>query len=363
MALTYRKVKGSALTIDELDANFAHFTGSHSITGSLTVSGSIIPSEVNGTLGTATAPWKELFVDGGTIYFISGSSSGSLSWNSGSGFNFGTGSVTFDGGLTVTGSVTISGSSTLTNIGPFVNEGDITVTEEGKITVENTSGPQLILKDISGSINIGDGAGGPQVSLIGGGSSTQAGNAVAIGSGAMSKQNSGTTGIAIGYQALSSSLSVRGDVAIGYHALVNAGSTGATGGHVAIGLNAMSSSLGQYSGVVAVGTAAGAWNSGSQNIYVGNAAGGTTAQFAEVKTNNSIFIGYNSRPSGSGDNQIVIDGKGTALGKGENTVVLGNTDIDNTYLFGTLNLESVPTSDPGVAGAVWRDGTDLKISI
>jgi len=363
MALTYRKVKGSALTIDELDANFAHFTGSHSITGSLTVSGSIIPSEVNGTLGTATAPWKELYVDGGTIYFISGSSSGSLSWNSGSGFNFGTGSVTFDGGLTVTGSVTISGSSTLTNIGPFVNEGDITVTEEGKITVENTSGPQLILKDISGSINIGDGAGGPQVSLIGGGSSTQAGNAVAIGSGAMSKQNSGTTGIAIGYQALSSSLSVRGDVAIGYHALVNAGSTGATGGHVAIGLNAMSSSLGQYSGVVAVGTAAGAWNSGSQNIYVGNAAGGTTAQFAEVKTNNSIFIGYNSRPSGSGDNQIVIDGKGTALGKGENTVVLGNTDIDNTYLFGTLNLESVPTSDPGVAGAVWRDGTDLKISI
>jgi len=111
MALTYRKVKGSALTIDELDANFAHFTGSHSITGSLTVSGSIIPSEVNGTLGTATAPWKELFVDGGTIYFISGSSSGSLSWSSGSGFNFGTGSVTFDGGLTVTGSLIVSGST------------------------------------------------------------------------------------------------------------------------------------------------------------------------------------------------------------------------------------------------------------
>ena len=93
MALTYRKVKGSALTIDELDANFAHFTGSHSITGSLTISGSVIPSDVNGTLGTADAPWKELFVDGGTIYFISGSSSGSLGWNSGSGFTFGSGSV------------------------------------------------------------------------------------------------------------------------------------------------------------------------------------------------------------------------------------------------------------------------------
>lgn len=303
MALTYRNVKGSALTIDELDANFSHFTGSQAITGSLVISGS----------------------------------------------------------ATITGSLTISGSSTLTNIGPFVNEGDITVTEEGKITVENTNGSQLILKDISGSINIGDGAGGPQVSLIGGGSSTQAGNAVAIGSGAMSKQNSGTTGIAIGYQALSSSLTVRGDVAIGYHALVNAGSTGASGGHVAVGLNAMSSSLEQYSGVIAIGAGAGTWNSGSFNVYVGNAAGGTTD--LGFQTSNSIFIGYNSRPSGSGDNQIVIDSKGTTLGKGENTVVVGNTDIDNTYLFGTLNLESVPTADPGVAGAVWRDGTDLKISI
>jgi hypothetical protein len=40
MALTYRQTKGSALTIQELDANFAYFTGSQSITGSLIVSGS-----------------------------------------------------------------------------------------------------------------------------------------------------------------------------------------------------------------------------------------------------------------------------------------------------------------------------------
>ena len=37
MALTYRSVKGSALTITELDNNFRHFTGSHGVTGSLTV--------------------------------------------------------------------------------------------------------------------------------------------------------------------------------------------------------------------------------------------------------------------------------------------------------------------------------------
>ena len=65
MALTYRNVKGSALTIDELDDNFSYFTGSHAVTGSLVISGS----------------------------------------------------------STITGSLTISGSSTLTNIGPFVNDG------------------------------------------------------------------------------------------------------------------------------------------------------------------------------------------------------------------------------------------------
>lgn len=41
MALTYRQTKGSALTIQELDANFQYFTGSHAVTGSLVISGSL----------------------------------------------------------------------------------------------------------------------------------------------------------------------------------------------------------------------------------------------------------------------------------------------------------------------------------
>ena len=47
MALTYRTGsggKGSALTIDELDNNFRHFTGSHPIEGDLTITGSITVS-------------------------------------------------------------------------------------------------------------------------------------------------------------------------------------------------------------------------------------------------------------------------------------------------------------------------------
>ena len=41
MAITYRNVKGSALTINELDDNFSFFTGSHAITGSLTVTATV----------------------------------------------------------------------------------------------------------------------------------------------------------------------------------------------------------------------------------------------------------------------------------------------------------------------------------
>ena len=36
MALTFRNVKGNALTITELDNNFHHFTGSHEVSGSIT---------------------------------------------------------------------------------------------------------------------------------------------------------------------------------------------------------------------------------------------------------------------------------------------------------------------------------------
>ena len=47
MALTYRTGsggKGSALTIEELDNNFRHLTGSHPIDGNLTITGSLLVS-------------------------------------------------------------------------------------------------------------------------------------------------------------------------------------------------------------------------------------------------------------------------------------------------------------------------------
>ena len=135
--LTYYSTSTTLVSVGGLISS-----GNVTVTGSLTVSGSVIPAEVNGTLGTADNPWKALYVDNGTIYFISGSDSGSMSWNSGSGFDLGpttlTGNNSISGSLNITGSVTISGSSTLTNIGPFITTGESTF--NGDVWVKSTPG-------------------------------------------------------------------------------------------------------------------------------------------------------------------------------------------------------------------------------
>ena len=56
MALTFRTGsggKGSALTIDELDNNFRHFTGSHDVSGSFEVTGSIILTGSSGDISAS----------------------------------------------------------------------------------------------------------------------------------------------------------------------------------------------------------------------------------------------------------------------------------------------------------------------
>ncbi len=78
MALIFRGQLNRPLTSAEIDANFAYFTGSQSITGSLTVSGSIIPTVGTGevtssfSLGSETAAWKDIYVSNGSIKFVSG---------------------------------------------------------------------------------------------------------------------------------------------------------------------------------------------------------------------------------------------------------------------------------------------------
>jgi len=125
MALTYRTGSGgkdSALTIEELDNNFRHFTGSHEIsgsliisssledpyalvlTGSMGISGSIIPNGP-GTynLGNVDNYFEEIFVGNQSIIFVSGSTTSSFGVDP-SGSLSGSFTGSFDG--QVTGSFT-----------------------------------------------------------------------------------------------------------------------------------------------------------------------------------------------------------------------------------------------------------------
>jgi curli biogenesis system outer membrane secretion channel CsgG len=82
--------------------------------------------------------------------------------------------------------------------------------------------------------------------------------------------------------------------------------------------------------------------SGSFNVAVGHSAGYlTTSGLSATGSNNSIFIGYDTRPQlNNQTNQIVI-GHG-ATGSGSNSVTLGASTITKTQLRGTINIGNVP---------------------
>ena len=64
---------------------------------------------------------------------------------------------------------------------------------------------------------------------------------------------------------------------------------------------------------------------------------------------------------GGNNNRVVCSHRGaTILGGSNMTTVSGNMlHVDSLFLKGT----TLPTSDPSIPGVVWRDGTDLKISV
>jgi len=81
---------------------------------------------------------------------------------------------------------------------------------------------------------------------------------------------------------------------------------------------------------------------GINNLALGWRAGyfisGTTS--GATNSNDSIFIGYDTRPSAANNTNETVIGYG-ATGNGSNTVTLGNNSVTDTYLKGILNIGSV----------------------
>ena len=165
-------------------------------------------------------------------------------------------------------------------------------------------------------------------------------------------QNLYTTGnVGIGTVTPAKKLDVNGDI------LVNGITIGRGGGNLGtntvVGISAFQYNntgfnnviVGGYVKISAVGggdsnTAIGysslAQNSGSFNTSLGASAGNTTSTSANNETgNNSVYIGYNTKPLNNGDTNEIIIGY-TAVGAGSNTATLGNTSITTTRLRGAV---------------------------
>jgi hypothetical protein len=118
MGLTYRDIKGSPLSFSEMDSNIRHFTGSHSITGSLIIkSGSIT---ISGSGNVITSNQTSSFATLGSNSFtgtqtitgsliLSSSSPASVQFGTSFIWTNPTSSLTFTGSMNVTGSVTVNG--------------------------------------------------------------------------------------------------------------------------------------------------------------------------------------------------------------------------------------------------------------
>ena len=61
--------------------------------------------------------------------------------------------------------------------------------------------------------------------------------------------------------------------------------------------------------------------------------------------------------NGNKESKITLHARGS-----NNMIEALSVDKGGINVTGSINISAVPTSDPGVAGELWRDGTDLKIS-
>ena len=188
---------------------------------------------------------------------------------------------------------------------------------------------------------------------------------VAVGTGPLIANTTGSHNSILGFQALQTNTSGGYNVAMGYQALY-LNTTGVV--NSALGAGALSSNTsGQYnlaSGVNSLqSNTTGTYNSalgpqalqtnttGSYNTAAGYNAGTYIANgtSANQTSSNSLFLGTNSKALGVGqDNQIVIGYDATGLGS--NTAVLGNSSITTTALRGNVGIgTTAPSSKLHVA--------------
>jgi hypothetical protein len=201
---------------------------------------------------------------------------------------------------------------------------------------------------------------------------TTGGNNTAIGHLSLYNNDSGYFNTAIGVDALRSNVDSsyntavgssalytnngQGNTAIGYDALYTNG-TGVE--NTAVGYRAMQYNETGYENA-SIGKQSLANNvSGFRNIAVGYLAGALAGNNANATSRNSVYLGYNTKASASGNTNEIVVGA-SAVGLGSNTTVIGNSSTTASKLFGALTVGTVNAATTDTDKFLVSDSGEIK---
>lgn len=211
----------------------------------------------------------------------------------------------------------------------------------------------------------------------------EANDNLAIGNFSLYSNTTGTVNTALGYNSLFSNISGSDNIALGVDTL-NQNTVGvaniAIGGssmfyningddNISIGHQSLYANEDGYENVVLGNLSLGdnlsgygntiiGFNSlahneiGNENVVIGHQSG--PSLFTATNSNSCIYIGKSAgNLSTSNTNEIVIGA--TANGNGSNSVTLGNDSITKTYLKGSIQLPTIPTTSTGTYSILTRN--------
>jgi len=157
---------------------------------------------------------------------------------------------------------------------------------------------------------------------------------ISMGYQALKNNSSGGTNIGVGYQALRSNTVGSNNLGMGYVSLwSNIGGSD----NVGYGIQTLYSNT-EGDNNTAVGTKSLYYNTtGSNNTAIGHHAGErVTSGASNITSGTSVYVGSYTKSSADGNSNEIAIGYSTD-GNGSNTATLGNDDIGDTYLKGTVH--------------------------
>ncbi|HPN96254.1 MAG TPA: tail fiber domain-containing protein, partial [Candidatus Moranbacteria bacterium] len=234
----------------------------------------------------------------------------------------------------------------------------------GKIALNGTTVAYLPT-NVTGTLVLGNGgtnllSGANYNTFVGlnsGSANTTGNNNIAVGYNSLYSNIDGTLNSALGAYSLYSNTAGRFNSTTGIYSLYS----NTTGNYnSAVGGNSLYfNTTGNYNSALGMNSLI-ANTTGYQNSAMGAYSGQlTTGGGANATSNNSVYLGYDTRALADGDtNEIVIGA--SAIGVGSNSAVLGNDSITKTILKGNVGIGTTnPVQKLDVSGKIALNGTTV----